>query len=126
MRLLTVLSALVVWALAAPAALAEPCRDMGRAAEATTEPARSLPGAEPGTCCLVGSGCGVCCLAPTPYAPEPAPASVTLSLTAAVFVVVVLRPPPSDRMPYEAASGDGAPRLPDRPGASGPRGPPVS
>lgn len=125
MRLLTVLSALVVFALASPAALAEPCRDMGRAAEPTTRPVGPLSGAEPGTCCSVGSGCGVCCLAPTPYAPESAPATVTLSVTAAVFVAVVLSPPATDRASHEAASGDGPPRPPDRLGASGPRGPPA-
>lgn len=125
MRLLTLLSALVVWALASPAAFAGPCRDMSRAEDPAAAPVGSLPGAEFGTCCSAGSGCGVCCLAPTPYTPESAPATVTLSVTAAVFVAVVLGPPTGDRPSHEAASGDEPPRPPDRRGASGPRGPPA-
>lgn len=123
MRFLSVLSALVVWALASPAGLAEPCREMGTGRAGEPEAAGTFSDAQSGACCSVGSGCGVCCLAPTPVGPEPAPASVTVGLTAAVFSAVVLGPAAVGRVRHDVAPSEGRP--PERPGASGSRGPPA-
>ena len=125
MRSLLSLAALVAWALASPAALAEPCRDMDRATGSTEAGVvGAFSAGASGTCCTADSGCGVCCLAPSPYAPEPFSAGPMVSVAAAVLVVVLRQP--TAGLPEHGATGEARfPRSPDRLGASGPRGPPA-
>ena len=122
MRIHTVLLALVVFAVAAPAARAVPCREMGRAAEpATSGAVPASTDAGHGACCSAASG--VCCLAPAPLVP--ASASVLPGATAAALVAVVLRPPSADPIRREVVPEQEVPWSPDRPGERGPRGPPA-